>query len=159
MADSPRPGITPTKIPRAPSKTASVRRVSPGPPPPLAKHSLIPIERTPPMKKLLLALSLMLVGSQAHAASFTVPSFTLSGPASTGTVCTPTAAASGLASAAPAGTVMFNCVVSPAGWVGGVSLTDAALQVVGLSGTTFNLSLIAAGVAQTYPAGSGTTTP
>jgi hypothetical protein len=107
----------------------------------------------------LYALALLGLGAAAQAATFTVPSFTLSGAVSTGTVCTPTAAASGLASAAPAGTVMFNCVVSPAGWVGGVALTDAALQVVGLSGTGFSLSLIAAGVAQTYAAGSGTTTP
>ncbi len=110
------------------------------------------------MKRLLFAFAFAFP-SVAYAASFTVPSFTLNGPASTGTVCTPTAAASGLASAAPAGTVMFNCVVSPSNWVGGVSLSDAALQVVGLSGNAFNLSLIAAGVAQTYPAGSGTTTP
>jgi hypothetical protein len=54
---------------------------------------------------------------------------------------------------------MFNCVVSPANWVGGVALTDPALTVVGLSGNVFNLALVAAGVAQTYPAGSGTTTP
>ena len=112
------------------------------------------------MRKLLFAVvALVAVPALAQSASFTVPSFTLTGPPSTGTVCTATAAASGLASAAPAGTVMFNCVVSPAGWVGGVSLTDAALQVVGLSGNTFNLSLVANGVAQTYPAGTGTTTP
>src|SRR5271163_5250103 len=90
--------------------------------------------------------ALVLLPAVADAASFTVPSFTLQGPPSTGTQCTPTAAASGLASAAPAGTVMFNCVVSPTGWIGGVALTDAALQVVGLSGNTFNLSLVAAGV-------------
>jgi hypothetical protein len=112
------------------------------------------------MKRLLLASALALgLASQADAASFTVPSFTLTGPVSTGTVCTPTAASSGLASAAPAGTVMFNCVVSPVGWIGGVALVDPALQVVGLSGNVFNLSLIAAGVAQTYAAGTGTTTP
>jgi hypothetical protein len=108
---------------------------------------------------LLLALCFLGLPIQAQAATFTVPSFTLTGPASTGTVCTPTVVSSGLASAAPAGTVMFNCVVSPSGWVGGVSLNDAALQVVGLSGNTFSLALIAAGVAQTYPAGTGTTTP
>lgn len=92
-------------------------------------------------------------------ASFTIPSFTLNGPPSTGTVVTPTAASSGLASAAPAGTVMFTCVVSPSDWVGGVAITDAALQVVNFSGNTFSLALINNGVAQTYPAGSGTTTP
>jgi hypothetical protein len=55
---------------------------------------------------------------------------------------------------------MFNCVVSPAGWVGAVSPpTGSALQVVGLSGNVFNLALAAAGVIQTYPAGSGTTLP
>jgi hypothetical protein len=54
---------------------------------------------------------------------------------------------------------MFTCVVSPTNWIGGVSLVDPALSVVGLSGNTFNLALVAAGVAQTYPAGSGTTTP
>jgi len=110
---------------------------------------------------LLLAAALMAPAS-AHAASFTVPSFTLTGPPSTGTVCTPTAAASGPASSAPAGTVIFNCVVSPAGWVGGVALNSpesGVLNVVGLSGNTFNLALAAAGVAQTYPAGSGSTTP
>lgn len=112
------------------------------------------------MRKLLFAVAaLVAVPALAQSASFTVPPFTLTGPLSTGTVCTPTAAASGLASAAPAGTVIFNCVVSPAGWVGGVSLTDAALQVVGLSGNTFNLSLVANGIAQTYAAGTGTTTP
>jgi hypothetical protein len=84
-----------------------------------------------------------------------------SGPARiiTASNVTATAAASGLASAAPVGTVMFTCVVSPSAWVGGVSLSDAALQVVSLTGNTFSLSLVAAGVAQTYPAGSGTTTP
>lgn len=41
VADSPRPGITPTKIPRAPPKT-SVQRQTPGEPPPLARHKLIP---------------------------------------------------------------------------------------------------------------------
>jgi hypothetical protein len=112
------------------------------------------------MNKLwIIPLAFMALTGAAQAASFTVPSFTLTGPASTGTVCTATSAASGTASAAPAGTVMFNCVVSPAGWVGGVSLSDAALQVVGLSGNTFNLSLVAAGVAQTYAAGTGTTSP
>ena len=112
------------------------------------------------IRKAIIGLAFLAAGAvQASAASFTVPSFTLSGPASTGTVCTPTAAASGLASAAPAGTVMFNCVVSPSNWVGGVSLVDPALSVVSLSGNTFNLALVAAGVAQTYPAGSGTTTP
>jgi hypothetical protein len=113
--------------------------------------------------KLFLATALALVLSQApiqaDAASFTVPSFTLTGPASTGTVCTPTDAASGLASAAFAGTVMFNCVVSPSTWVGGVALVDPALQVVGLSGNLFNLAMVSAGVAQTYAAGTGTTTP
>jgi len=118
------------------------------------------------MRKLLLSTALLALLSvptagrfKAHAASLTIPSFTLSGPASTGTVCTPTAAASGLASAAPAGTVMFNCVVSPSNWAGAVSISDAALQVVGLASNKFNLSLISAGVAQTYPAGSGTTLP
>jgi hypothetical protein len=114
------------------------------------------------MKKLLFASTLLFgFGALAHAdaASFTVPSFTLTGPPSTGTACTPTAASSGPASAAPAGTVMFTCVVSPTNWTGGVSLVDPALSVVGLSGNTFNLALVAAGVAQTYPAGSGTTTP
>ena len=44
-------------------------------------------------------------------------------------------------------------------------LTDAALAVTslvtpgGASAATFNLSLVAAGVAQTYPAASGTTLP
>lgn len=117
------------------------------------------------MKKLLLSLAVavcFIVEAEArgaHAASLTIPSFTLSGPVSTGTVCTPTAAASGLASAAPAGTVMFTCIVSPSNWAGAVSISDAALQVVGLSGNKFNLSLISAGVAQIYPAGSGTTLP
>lgn len=117
------------------------------------------------MKTLLLSASILALlsaptaGRKAHAASLTIPSFTLSGPASTGAVCTPTSAASGLASAAPAGTVMFNCVVSPSSWAGAVSISDAALQVVGLAGNKFNLSLIASGVAQTYPAGSGTTLP
>lgn len=108
--------------------------------------------------KRLFALLVIAASSQAHAATFTVPSFTLSGPPSTGTVCTPTAAASGLASAAPAGTVMFNCVVSPAGWVGGVS-QPTNLQVVGLSGNVFNLALATVGVAQTYPSVSATTLP
>lgn len=110
--------------------------------------------------KLLFAVAILVASvNGAGAASFTIPSFTLNGPPSTGTVCTPTAASSGLASAAPAGTVMFNCVVSPSGWVGGVSLTDPALQVTSLSGNTFNLSLVAAGVAQTYAVGTGTTAP
>jgi hypothetical protein len=107
----------------------------------------------------ILALSVMSLPIQVQAATITVPSFTFTGPASTGTVCTPTAASSGPASAAPAGTVIFNCVVSPSDWVGAVALNDPALQVVGLNGSTFNLALIAAGVAQTYPAGTGTTTP
>ena len=104
----------------------------------------------------------------AQAAAITVPSFTLTGPPSTGTVCTPTAAASGLASAAPAGTVMFNCVVSPVGWQAppsGITIIDPALQVVNIvvpsvaNAPTFSLALVAAGVAQTYPAGTGTTAP
>ncbi len=115
------------------------------------------------MKNLLLTSAIILgLSTQAQAAkdaAFTIPSFTLTGPLSTGSVCTPTAASSGLASAAPAGTVIFTCVVSPANWIGGVSLSDPALQVVGLLGNTFNLALLAAGVAQTYPAGSGATTP
>lgn len=115
------------------------------------------------MKKILLlsflAALLAVPVAFAQSASFTVPSFTLTGPPSTGTVCTPTAAASGQAAVAPAGTVMFNCVVSPSNWVGGVALSDPALMVVGLSGNTFNLALVANGVAQTYPAGTGTTTP
>lgn len=111
------------------------------------------------MRKFLLASIFALTSMAANAASFTVPSFTLTGPPSTGVVCTPTSAASGLASAAPAGTVMFTCVVSPANWVGGVALNDPALTVTGLSGNAFSLALVAAGVAQTYPAGSGTTTP
>lgn len=110
------------------------------------------------MKKIFAILALF-SAAPAQAATFTVPSFTLSGPVSTGTVCTPTAAASGPASSAPAGAVMFNCVVSPAGWVGGVALSDPALQVESLTGNTFNLALVAAGVAQTYPAGTGTTAP
>jgi hypothetical protein len=55
------------------------------------------------MKRSLIAALAALTSSssaQAQAASFTVPSFTLTGPASTGVTCTPTAAASGLASAA-----------------------------------------------------------
>lgn len=95
----------------------------------------------------------------AEAAQFTIPSFTLFGPASTGTVCTPTAAASGPATSAPAGTVVFACVVSPATWIGGVSIVAPNLAVTGLSGNTFNLVLNAAGIAQTYPAASGSTTP
>lgn len=110
------------------------------------------------MKKILLG-ALLLVPTVAFAASFTVPSFTLQGPVSTNANCTATPAASGPASSAPAGTVMFNCVVSPATWVGGVALSDAALTVVNLSGNTFNLALVADGVAQTYPAGSGTVSP
>ena len=54
---------------------------------------------------------------------------------------------------------MFVCVVSPADWVGGVALNDPALSVVSLSGNSFGLALIANGVAQTYPGGSGTTSP
>jgi hypothetical protein len=111
------------------------------------------------LKRFFAIVGLAMLPAAAIAANITIPSFTLTGPASTGTVCTPTAAASGPASAAPAGTVMFNCVVSPTGWVGAVSINDAALSVVGLSGTTFNLALVANGVAQTYPAGTGTTTP
>ena len=111
------------------------------------------------IKGFLFALSVLSLPIQAHAATLTVPSFTFTGPASTGTVCTPTAASSGPASAAPAGTVMFNCVVSPSGWVGAVALNDPPLQVVSLNGNTFNLALIAPGVAQTYPAGTGTTMP
>ena len=115
------------------------------------------------MKNLLLASAIILgLATQVQAAkdaAFTIPSFTLTGPLSTGTVCTPTAASSGLASAAPAGTMMFTCVVSPANWIGAVSIVDPALQVVSLNGNTFSLALVAAGVAQTYPAGSGATTP
>lgn len=114
------------------------------------------------MRKMLISLAIFMaasVAAEAQATPFTVPGFTLTGPPSTGTVCTPTAASSGPASSAPAGTVMFTCVVSPSNWIGGVALNDAALQVVGLSGNTFSLSLISAGVAQTYPAGNGTTTP
>lgn len=110
------------------------------------------------MRKLLLFIGLI-AATPAIAASFTVPSFTLTGPASTGVVCTATAAASGPAASAPAGTVMFNCVVSPSDWIGGVALNDAPLQVVNLSGNTFNLALVANGLAQTYPAGTGITTP
>ena len=112
------------------------------------------------MKRLVLvALFGFTTPALAQSASFTVPSFTLTGPVSTGTVCTPTAAASGSASAAPAGTLMFTCVVSPSTWVGGVSLSDPALVVDGLSGNTFRLDLAAQGIAQTYPAGTGTTSP
>ncbi len=114
------------------------------------------------MKTLLLASAIILgLATQAAAkdAAFTIPSFTLTGPLSTGTVCTPTAASSGLASAAPAGTVMFTCVVSPSNWIGAVSIVDPALQVVSLNGNTFSLALVAAGVAQTYPAGTGATLP
>ena len=106
--------------------------------------------------------------ASAQVASINIPSFTLSGPPSTGTVCTPTAAASGLASAAPAGTIIFNCVVSPVGWVttpSGITINDPALRVVNISvpstasAPTFSLALVAAGVAQTYPAGTGATAP
>jgi hypothetical protein len=107
------------------------------------------------MKSISFASLFVLAALPVHAASFTVPSFTLSGPASVTAVCTPTAAASGLASAAPAGTVIFNCAVTPSSWVGGVSLgtdTQAVLAVSGLTTGAFSLALVNAGVAQTYPA-------
>ena len=45
------------------------------------------------MKRFLLASAFALAVSAAHAASYTTPSYTLTGPLSTGSVCTPTAAA------------------------------------------------------------------
>jgi hypothetical protein len=104
------------------------------------------------------ALGLAIGQAQAQTA-FTIPSFTLHSAASTGVNCAPTSAASGLASAAPAGTVIFNCTVTPSGWTGTVTCNDSALQIVGQAGNLFNLSLVAAGVVQTYPAGTGTATP
>ena len=112
--------------------------------------------------------SLLSSAAYATTSGITIPSFTLTSVPSTGTVCTPTAAASGLASAAPAGTIMFNCIVSPVGWLSatsGIVINDPALQVMNIvvpstaTTPTFQLGLISAGVAQTYPAGSGTTTP
>ena len=118
------------------------------------------------MRSLALAALLSVFAFGAQAAPVNVPIFTLTGPVSTGTVCTPTAAASGPASAAPAGTVMFTCIVSPVGWIGTVApLVPPNLVVTGLTvpstatTTTFSLALAAAGVAQTYPASTSTTTP
>jgi hypothetical protein len=111
------------------------------------------------MRKRLISIVMIVAAPLIMGASYAIPSFTLSGPPSTGATCTPTAAASGLASAAPAGTVMFNCVVAPSNWVGAASSNEAALVVTALSGNTFNLALASAGVAQTYPASTGSLTP
>lgn len=119
------------------------------------------------MRRILAAISAFAFSlSVANAATFFIPGFTLTGPPSTGATCVATAVASGLASAAPAGTVIFNCTVAPVGWVGIIPpITDPALTVTsfvapgGTSAATFNLSLIAAGVVQTYPSGTGTLTP
>jgi hypothetical protein len=120
------------------------------------------------MKRMILVTALVLcgVGHVQAQAAFTWPSFTLSGPPSTGTVCTPTAASSGLASAAPAGAVMFNCIVSPVGWQRSVQLavgSDLNVANIVMPSTattpTFQLVLPAAGVAQTYAGGNGNTLP
>ena len=113
------------------------------------------------MKKfLLLASAFAFAVSAAHAASYTTPSYTLTGPLSTGSVCTPTAAASGPASAVVVGTILFTCVVSPSNWVGvAVSPpTNVPLSVVNFSGINFSLAATAAGVIGTEPVGTGGTT-
>lgn len=102
--------------------------------------------------------ALCFLAGQARAASFTVPSFTLTGPPSTGTVCTPIASR---AAPVAAGTILSTCTVSPAGWVGGVSLSDNILAVVNLSGATFNIAVGAAALSTpgNYGGETGTTAP
>jgi hypothetical protein len=113
----------------------------------------------------------------AQAAQTSISGWTLTGPASTGITCTPASGAgtgnlagTPLAGALPmaAGTVMFNCIVSPVGWLAppsGVTLNDPALQVVNIvvpsvaNTPTFSLALVAAGVMQAYPAGTVAVSP
>ena len=112
------------------------------------------------MKKSLLALVALLgTLATANAATVTLPSVTFTGPASTSIACAQTGAS--LAVPVAAGTVIFSCTVSPAGWTGVVTSNLAApFAVSGLSGNTFNIVVSTAVVAAgTVAPGSVSTAP
>ena len=121
------------------------------------------------MKRLLLASALVLgLASAADAAqNFTIGPFTLTGPPASAVTCTPNAAIlslqagvlTGLASNATAGGVMFTCVVAPANWQGGASIPVGPLTIPAFVGNTFNVTMTAAGIVQTYAAENGSVAP
>lgn len=83
-------------------------------------------------------------------------------PNSTSIVCNQTTVS--LTVPVAAGTVMFNCTVSPVGWVGSVALAGTAPKglytIVNQSGVTFQVALAtAATVAQTTTPGTLNATP
>ena len=110
------------------------------------------------MKKLLFICAMLLVGSQARAATLTLPSVTFTSPASTTIACTQTGS---LAVPVAAGSVIFTCTVSPATWIGSVAANLVApFAVSGLSGDTFSIIVSSAvTVAGTVSPGSVTTSP
>lgn len=83
-------------------------------------------------------------------------------PNATSIVCTQTVVS--LIVPVAAGTVMFNCTVSPTGWVGSVALSNSVpaglYTVVNQSGVTFQVALASAvTVAQTTMPGTLNATP
>jgi hypothetical protein len=97
------------------------------------------------MRKLLLTtifLTVPLLSFAQGATTLTLPNVTFTGPPGTAITCTQTTAS--LVVPVPAGTVIFNCTVSPTNWSGAVQSTlNPPFGISGLTGNTFNVVLTA----------------
>jgi hypothetical protein len=113
------------------------------------------------MKRLLLSAALVLSASAADAATLTLPSFTIVNPPPPSTSITCTQVAPFPFAPVAVGTILWNCSVAPANWVGTVSLSGS--NSVTLSGTNGNAFSVQVGptalVAGTYVPGNITSTP
>lgn len=83
------------------------------------------------------ALAMLAIGDAQAQSVTTFPSFAVTGANSTGIVCK--LAVGPFVAPLASGTVVGSCVVSPAGWVGSVKISDNVLAVSGLSGVIFNV--------------------
>lgn len=116
------------------------------------------------MRRIVTSLAFLLATiSAACAAQLVLPSVVITAPVITSQtpVCTKTDA-SNLVAPVAAGTVVFSCVVPPAGWTGTVQFSGGApFGLTPLAGNTFNVVFMSAvNSAQTFATpGTITTAP
>lgn len=92
-------------------------------------------------------------------ATLTLPSITISTPPSTAVTATPVA---GLVAPCAPGTVLYNCTVTPATWLGAVALTGTPADMVVGPITPGAFTIVVGSTplgAGTYSGGTITTTP
>lgn len=90
------------------------------------------------MKRLMLSLVMLAVASAAHAATYTF-SFTVTSPPAASVACTPVTNLP--AGPLQPGTVVGNCVVTPATWAGGVSVNGTQFVTGTISPPNFSVEV------------------